>query len=530
MKKLLKNKSKSELIRMYDELEGKYRATLEMLNELQRIAEEKNYELITERLNHYGYVQESLPDLVNITEVDEIDEEIKEEKKRTKTKGSGRQKGSKNYSQSGFEDLPKDNEDVYPKETRCPKCGGELKDFKNQKSTKVVYVKAHLRVMNVSSHICKCPKCNKVDNKLYYPITKDMFPRSVITPSFGAYLLESKYFLGVPIEKITGNIVSNLHANINSKNVGSYLIQIANKIEPIYNRMWLDLKSEESIHADEAPVSVANKPKEDKDRKKSYMYVFSSNYYHSNKYLYAFAKTRSSKNIESLISDYSGYLTVDGYKSYNKLIQRHPNIILTRCWVHARRNFIKILEGIPEEKRKGSIAYQFSLVINELFINEDNYKKEQLGPIERHKRRQKEQKVVLNKIEKLIEEHKNFLPGSLIGKAIAYLQEYWQDLIIFMNDGQIDIENNIAERAVKPFVVARKSFQVIGSYGSGKSTAILFSIVQSAHINMLSIYDYLNHVLENIEKEPIENLLPYNQDIKNKFKSPIYKLRKTKSN
>ena len=352
MNKAIKNKSKSEIIRMYDELEGKYRASLEMLNEVQKIAEEKNYELITERLNHYGYVQESLPDLVDITEVDEINEEIKSENKRTKTKNSGRKKGTKNYSSSGFENLPKDDEHIYPKENKCPICGGELKDFKDQTSTKVVFVKAHLRVLNVHSHICKCPSCNKKDNKLYYPVTTDMFPRSVLTPSFGAYLLESKYFLGVPIEKITENIVNNLHANINSKNVGSYLIQLANKLEPVYDKILSDLKSEESIHADEAPCSVAQKPTEDKDRKKSYMYVFASNFYHPNKYIYAFSKTRSSKNIETLLSDYSGYLTVDGYKSYDKLIKTHPDIILTRCWVHARRNFIKILEGIPENKRK----------------------------------------------------------------------------------------------------------------------------------------------------------------------------------
>lgn len=94
-----------------------------------------------------------------------------------------------------------------------------------------------------------------------------------------------------------------------------------------------------------------------------------------------------------------------------------------------------------------------------------------------------------------------------------------------MNDGQIEIENNIAERAIKPFVVARKSFQVIGSYSSGKLTAILFSLVQSAHINMLSIYDYLEFVLENIETKPIEDLLPYNQDVITRFKSPIYELK-----
>lgn len=519
----MKNKSKSEIIKMYDDLLGKYQVSQRMLNEVQKIAEEKNYELIIERLNHYGYVQESLPDLVEITEVDKIEEEIKIGKRK---KTGGRHKGSQNYSQSGFANLPKDEEHIYPKENRCPVCGGELKDFKEQTSIKVVYVKAHLRVMNVHSHICKCPKCNKINNKLYYPITKDMFPRSVITPSFGAYLLESKYFLGVPIEKITENIVNNLHANINSKNVGSYFIQIANKLEPIYNKMFSDLKKEESIHADEAPTSVANKPSEDKDRKHSYMYVFSSNFYHSNKYLYVFAKTRSSKNIESLISDYSGYLTVDGYKSYDKLIKNNPSIILTRCWVHARRNFIKILEVTPESKRKDSVAFLFASTINELFSNEAKYKKEKLGPIKRHQRRQKEQKPIIGKIEKLIGSNKEFLPNSLIGKAIAYLQNYWQDLIIFLNDGQIEIENNIAERAIKPFVVARKSFQVIGSYGSGKSTAILFSIVQSAHINMLSIYDYLDYVLQNIETKPVEELLPYNPNIMTIFKSPIYELKK----
>jgi len=97
MKNSLKNKSKSEIIRMYDELLGKFKASQEMLNEVQRIAEEKNYELITERLNHYGFVQESLPDLVDIKEVDDIEEEIKKEK-RKKTPNSGRHKGSKNYS------------------------------------------------------------------------------------------------------------------------------------------------------------------------------------------------------------------------------------------------------------------------------------------------------------------------------------------------------------------------------------------------------------------------------------------------
>lgn len=524
MKNSLKNKSKSEIIRMYDELLGKFKVSQEMLNEVQRIAEEKNYELITERLNHYGFVQESLPDLVDIKEVDDIEEEIKKEK-RKKTPNSGRHKGSKNYSQSGFDHLEKEDEHVFPETNKCPICGGVLVDFKEQVSTKVVFVKAHLRVKNVHTHICKCSKCNKISNKLFYPITKDMFPRSIVTPSFASYLLESKYFLGVPIEKITENIVNNLHANIDSKNVGSYFVQIANKLEPIYDRMLIDLKKEGSIHADEAPVSVTNKPYEDKNRKHSYMYVFSSNYYHSNKYLYAFSKTRSSKNVEALLNNYSGYITVDGYKSYDKLLINNPNIVLTRCWVHARRNFIKILEGIPEAKRKNSVAFMFASSINELFINEAKYKKEQLGPGERLKRRKIEQKIVLDKIGKLIESNKTYLPNSLIGKAIMYLQTYWQDLVAFMNDGQIEIENNIAERAIKPFVVARKSFQVIGSYSSGKSTAILFSLVQSAHINMLSIYDYLEFVLENIETKPIEDLLPYNQDVITRFKSPIYELK-----
>ena len=109
-------------------------------------------------------------------------------------------------------------------------------------------------------------------------------------------------------------------------------------------------------------------------------------------------------------------------------------------------------------------------------------------------------------------------PTSKLNDAINYTKECWSDLFTFFDDGHIEMTNNTAERAVKPFVVQRKVFQASGSYAGASITTKLFSIIQTAVINNINVEKYLNYVFENINKEPIENLLPYSKNIKDKLK------------
>ena len=109
-------------------------------------------------------------------------------------------------------------------------------------------------------------------------------------------------------------------------------------------------------------------------------------------------------------------------------------------------------------------------------------------------------------------------PTSKLFEAINYTKECWDDLFTYFLDGHIEMTNNTAERAVKPFVVQRKVFQTSGSYAGAAITTKLFSIIQTSVINNINVEKYLNYVFENINKEPIDNLLPYSKNIKGKIK------------
>ena len=101
--------------------------------------------------------------------------------------------------------------------------------------------------------------------------------------------------------------------------------------------------------------------------------------------------------------------------------------------------------------------------------------------------------------------------------AINYTKECWNDLFTFVNNGYVEISNNIAEQAVKPFVIQRKVFQTSESYAGVRYTMKLFSIVQTCKINNINVERYFDHVLKNINNEQIENLLLYSSKIKNKI-------------
>ena len=112
-------------------------------------------------------------------------------------------------------------------------------------------------------------------------------------------------------------------------------------------------------------------------------------------------------------------------------------------------------------------------------------------------------------------------PTSKLNEAINCTKECQGDLFTFFDDGHVEITNNTAERTVKPFVVQRKVFQTSGSYSGASITTKLFSIIQTVVINNLNVEKYLNYVFENINKEPIENLLSYSKNIKDRLKQEL---------
>ena len=447
--------------------------------------------------------------------INEVEEVIKEEKKEKKTN-----KGKKyNKKKIDYEKLVSEVKYIEPDEQICPTCGEKLIVASEKVRYLVNVIPASMKVVKIIKVNKKCPHCNKEDNKIYYPIAKEPLSGSILSSSLAAYIAYNKYELGIPFEHLAKHITNNIGFEINKQNLANYMAKISNILEPIYDKMVNDLLNNKHkvIHSDETTLVISKKDETNKHRKQSYVYVYTSSFYDEKRIrIYDFQESRSINKTAKWLENYQGVVECDNFSGYNSLEKKNPNIQLQKCWAHVRRRYADIVKNIKEKDRKESKAYEILEEIKKLFHLEATYKKKKLIPNEIVKRRKEDVPLIKEKIKKLVFDS-NPLKGSVLEGAINYTKECWDDLFTFVNNGYVEISNNIAEQAVKPFVIQRKVFQTSGSYAGARYTTKLFSIVQTCKINNINVERYFDYVLKNINNEQIENLLPYSSKIKNKI-------------
>ena len=479
----------------------------ELLNEKKRIAE----------IEKFVKKSEILDTIIN--EPEEIIKEEKEKKKR------GIKAGSKKHKNFDFES--KVSETIYedPVETTCPFCGQKLDVATEKTRYEVRYVPAKLEIVKIIKRSKICKKCNKENNKIYYKVASAPFSGSILTPSFAAWILNHKYYLGIPFNKLEDYIKESLKIDISKQSLADYAVKCATLLEPIYNRMKDDLLNDETkvIHSDETTLVVSKKPKEDKDRRKSYVYVYRSSLNSKRQIMiYSFNETREIAKTAEWLKDFEGTVVCDDYAGYNFLKKKNNKIKLQKCMAHARRRFADILKSLKESERKGTKSHEILSLFGKIFELESQYKKDKLDPDSIVKKRKQDQIPIKKKLYELIFKT-SYTINSPIYAAVNYVKDIWDDMWTYLENGNIEPSNNIAERAVKPFVIQRKVFQTSGSYAGARYTTKLFSIIQTARANNLDTYRYLNYLLENIKNPDIEveSLLPYSVEMSNKFSNKL---------
>jgi hypothetical protein len=427
---------------------------------------------------------------------------------------------SEHFSTFDFERHVTETRYEEPSETTCTTCKEDLVLASQKVRYVIESIPATLKVVKIIKKSCKCERCNKTDNKLYYPISNTLFPGSIVSHSFLSYVGYHKYELGIPFEHLSRHIKDTLEIEISKQNLANYMAKMSNVLTPLYDRMRSDLLSNQAgvIHADETTLSISKRPDEDKERKKSYVYVYTSSFYDEQISIYDFHESRSIDRTAAWLKDYKGTIVCDDYAGYTKLKKDNPNIKLQRCFAHVRRRFMDIIKSVPEADMKDSYAAIIIEVIGRLFHLEAEYKRQKLTPREILKARNKTHPVIHKELEALVF-NTPYKPNSAIEGAINYTKKVWSELFTYMETGYVEISNNIAERAVKPFVLNRKVFMNSGSYAGARYTTQIFSIIRTARINDINVSAYLEYVLDHIQSSPIETLLPYHPDILKRFKN-----------
>ena len=220
--------------------------------------------------------------------------------------------------------------------------------------------------------------------------------------------------------------------------------------------------------------------------------------------LYDYHNSRAAACVVDYLDGYDGYLQVDGYAAYGK-----TEATLAGCMAHARRKFIdaKTVQG-KNKTGKADVALN---LIGKLYGIEANLKDKTAE--EKYRVRQEKSKVIIDKLNGWVIDNKDKIPPKTkLGEAMTYWCNQAHKLVTYLKDGRINIDNNRAERAVKPFVIGRKNWLFSNTPRGARASAILYSIIETAKANGLLVDNYLQTCLDEIAKKPesLTHLLPWN--------------------
>jgi hypothetical protein len=291
----------------------------------------------------------------------------------------------------------------------------------------------------------------------------------------------------------------------------------------IYDRLHEQILTRDILHADETTLQVLKEPGRSAETK-SYMWLYRTGRDGPPIVLYEYQTTRASKHPDRFLSGFKGYLHTDGYSGYGKL----ADITLVGCWAHARRKLTEALKALPAAQKDKPVAASVGLdYCNRLFAIEKQLK--DVSDKERYDKRLEKSKPLLDEFYIWLKKQKQqVLPKSAFGQAITYCLNQWDNLNSFLLDGRLEIDNNRAERSIKPFVIGRKNWLFTNTPRGARSSAIIYSIIETAKENNLKPYNYLVYLFEQLpnidmadqDQAAIDNLLPWSDILPQECRMP----------
>lgn len=493
----------NELTLQIDKLEAKNARIQKEYDRLLKIIEEKNHVIKVANHNKFYATREPSFEESAINEVEDLIE--KEEKKR------GRPKGSKNYSGLDLESLVNEvitndiKDELLEKGYELVKIGEDV--------SYLIDIQKDLKVIKVLTP--KYVNKDEKDNKIYQALSNKVFPHSVATPSLVADIINAKYNLDVPIYRYSKYLTSQ-GIPLSDMDLTNFVQRADQILLPLYEEIKKTLinSSTNVIHSDETPIKVLDYYKEGK-RRNGYIFAYVSSYYDHPIYLYDFSKTRETDKTVELLKDYKGYVVCDGYAGYNILTE--GDIKIQRCFAHIRRKFYDIVKVLPEELKGKSVANKMVQKIDKLFALEHRFVTKKLTPLQILEARKKKEyqdviKDIFDYLNVVKAEH-----DTPLYKAIQYFKDMKDESLTFLEDGHIPISNNVAERTIKPFTIMRRNVLFSKNEAGAELSSRIFTIVQTARANGIAVEKYLAFVLENIEKIPVKDLLPWGKIANERF-------------
>jgi transposase len=346
---------------------------------------------------------------------------------------------------------------------------------------------------------------------------KTLLHGSLVSPSLGAAIINGKYVNAVPLYRLEQEF-QRYGLQITRQNMANWCIRLAEEyLSILYDYLHKELYFYHVIQADETPVLVNHDGR--KAGSKSWMWVYRSGHLYQKRQivLYEYQQTRNASHPREFLKGYDGICVTDGYQVYHTLEKELEELTIAGCWVHCRRRFDEALKLIPKSYQKESNTFLLMKQIQAIYREEGKLK--DLSSDERLKQRQAVIKPLVDAFFAYLKTI-NVSKKDKFGDAVGYALNQEKYLRVFLTDGDVPIDNNASERAIRGFCIGKKNWQMIDTIHGAKSSAIIYSIVETAKANNLKPFDYVQYLLEEIPKHMndrdcsfLENLLPWSEKL-----------------
>jgi len=408
----------------------------------------------------------------------------------------------------------------------CACCSHELHRMGEESREQLEFMPASIKVIEHVRLKYSCRHCEQQGTEVNLqiaPVPPSPIPKSIATPSLLSQIITSKYQYALPLYR-QEQMFRQYGIDLSRKTMADWMIKSSDLLIPLYDRLkavqlqqavvYDRLKAvqlqQAVVRADETPIKVIHE-----DKHLCYMWVYCTGTDSpsgvqdslANIVLYDYQASRSGSCPARYLAGYRGYLQVDGYAGYGQ-----TEAILAGCMAHARRKFIEA-QKIQIKGKTGKADWAINH-IRKLYRIESDIK--DLSAPEKQKERQQKSRPLLDEFKAWLDKSVNQVPPkSAVGKAIAYSLGQWEKLERYLENGHLQIDNNRAERAIKPFVIGRKNWLFANAANGANASAVLYSLIETAKANGLTPFDYLKLLMEELPKNPIDidRLLPWNVEI-----------------
>lgn len=494
----------SEKIAELEQLVKQQQREIQLLQEKLHYALHRQFGRSSEQCNPN---QSELFDDADALSSAETDEEETETLIVRRKKG-GRHKAPKNLPRKRIE------HDLAEADKQCT-CGACLERIGEEVTEQYDVIPPVFQVLEHVRFKYACSTCDEHGVTTAEKTTPDPLPRHQVSPGFLAWLGTSKYVDGLPLHRLAAVLDKRFGVSFTSTTLAQWMIKASEDLfTPLLLLMDIYLQKIDYVHADETTVQVLDEP-ERHAWQKSYFWVLVSGT-GPPIIRVSYSPSRAGAVAQDLLSEHQGYLQTDAYPGYN-MITSKPGVTGVGCMAHARRKFDVVVKSVGKKSQQPQavLAHEALNYIRRLYQVEKAIKGK--SPQERLHRRQTDSQAILKEFDNWRKQHlaRAGLLGGTIAKAFGYLNNQWEALTNFIEDERLQLDNNRAERHIRPIANGRKVWLFSKSQRGAHSSAAWYSIVETAKANGLEPYHYLCWLFTQLphyqkQRLALDTLLPWN--------------------